>query len=138
MPYDHSPSPVAPTASSRLWTAGASGGVAILVMAVLAVMKPELAGWLAAGAVAVALATWLVNRNPPAAADETEFDQGAVDLGPDAALLGDVFEALDDPLLIVSGGEADDIAGRRIALANAAARELFKLNGTGAAGLGSA
>jgi len=62
MPYDHSPSPVAPTASSRLWTAGASGGVAILVMAVLAVMKPELAGWLAAGAVAVALATWLVNR----------------------------------------------------------------------------
>lgn len=49
MPYDHSPSPVAPMASSRLWTAGASGGVAILVMAVLAVMKPELAGWLAAG-----------------------------------------------------------------------------------------
>lgn len=131
MPYDHSPSPVAPTASSRLWTAGASGGVAILVMAVLAVMKPELAGWLAAGALAVAVATWVVNRNPPTGMDETTFEPGAVDLGPDAALLGDAFEALDDPLLIISGGEADDIAGRRIALANAAARELFKLSGTG-------
>ncbi|MNI08581.1 Alkaline phosphatase synthesis sensor protein PhoR [compost metagenome] len=131
MPYDHSPSPVAPTASSRLWTAGASGGVAILVMAILAVMKPELAGWLAAGAMAVAAATWLVNRHPSAAADDVEFEAGAVDLGPDAALLGDVFEALDDPLLIISGGEADDIAGRRIALANAAARELFRLSGTG-------
>jgi two-component system phosphate regulon sensor histidine kinase PhoR len=132
MPYEHSPSPVAPTASSRLWTAGASGGVAILVMAVLAVMKPELAGWLAAGAVAVAMATWLVNRRPAAILSESEFEVGGpVDLVPDAALLGDVFEALGDPILIISGGEADDIAGRRIALANAAARELFRLNGAG-------
>ncbi len=132
MPYEHSPSPVAPTVSSRLWTAGASGGVAILVMAVLAVMKPELAGWLAAGAVAVAAATWLVNRRPPALVSISELDGGGpADLAPDAALLGDVFEALGDPILIISGGEADDIAGRRIALANAAARELFRLTGTG-------
>jgi two-component system phosphate regulon sensor histidine kinase PhoR len=132
MPYEHSPSPVAPTASSRLWTAGASGGVAILVMAVLAVMKPELAGWLAAGAIAVATATWLVNRRPPALISINELDGGgAVEMAPDAALLGDVFEALGDPILIVSGGEADDIAGRRIALANAAARELFRLNAAG-------
>ncbi len=132
MPYEQPPSPVAPTASSRLWTAGASGGVAILVMAALAVVKPELAGWLAAGAVAVAVATWLVNRAPPVTLDEAELESaGVVDLAPDAALLGDVFEALDDPILIVSGGEADDIAGRRIALANAAARDLFRLNGVG-------
>ena len=132
MPYEHSPSPVAPTASSRLWTAGASGGVAILVMAVLAVMKPELAGWLAVGAVAVATATWLVNRRPQPLVSISELDGGGpVELAPDAALLGDVFEALGDPILIVSGGEADDIAGRRIALANAAARELFRLNGAG-------
>jgi len=133
MPYEHSPSPVAPTASSRLWTAGASGGVAILVMAVLAVMKPELAGWLAAGAAAVGTATWLVNRRPQPMLGVSDLDRsGPVDLAPDAALLGDVFEALGDPILIISGGEADDIAGRRIALANAAARELFRLNGTGA------
>jgi len=132
MPYEHSPSPVAPTASSRLWTAGASGGVAILVMAVLAVMKPELAGWLAAGAAAVAAATWLVNRRPQPTVSISDLDGGATaDLAPDGALLGDVFEALGDPILIVSGGEADDIAGRRIALANAAARELFRLDGAG-------
>lgn len=131
MSYDHFQSPVAPTASSRLWTAGASGGVAILVMAALAVMKPELAGWLAAGAVAVAVATWLVNRTPPPPLNAIEFEAGTMDLGPDAALLGDAFEALGDPLLIISGGEADDIAGRRIALANAAARDLFKLAGPG-------
>lgn len=133
MPYEHSPSPVAPTASSRLWTAGASGGVAILIMAVLAVMKPELAGWLAAGAVAVATTTWLVNRRPPALVSISDLDgSGPVEMAPDGALLGDVFEALADPILIISGGEADDIAGRRIALANAAARELFRLQGTGA------
>ena len=132
MPYEHSPSPVAPTAPSRPWTAGASGGVAILVMAVLAVMKPELSGWLAAGAVAVAAATWLVNRRPPALISIGELDRGGpVDLVPDGALLGDVFEALGDPILIISGGKADDIPGRRVALANAAARELFRLNGTG-------
>src|SRR5690606_41909792 len=111
MPYEHPPSPVAPTATSRLWTAGASGGVAVLVMAVLAVMKPELAGWLAAGAAAVILATWPVNRTPPAPVDISELDGGAVDLGPDAALPGDGFEALDDPRCLLSGGEADDSAG---------------------------
>lgn len=132
MPYEHSSSPVAPIASSRLWTAGASGGMAILVMAVLAVMKPELAVWLAAGAVAVAISTWLVNRQPQAAVRISDLDgSGPVEMVPDGVLLGDVFEALGDPILIVSGGEADDIAGRRIALANAAARDLFRLGGNG-------
>ncbi len=37
-----------------------------------------------------------------------------------------VLEALDDPVLVVSGDESDDIAGRRLLYANAAARELFR------------
>src|SRR5690606_2899549 len=111
MPYEHPPSPVAPTATSRLWTAGASGGVAVLVMAVLAGRRPDLAGWRAAGAAAGSLAPRLVNRTPPAPVDIPDLDGGAVDLGPHAALLGDVFEALHDPLFVISGGEADDIAG---------------------------
>jgi two-component system phosphate regulon sensor histidine kinase PhoR len=37
-----------------------------------------------------------------------------------------VLEALEDPVLVVSGGEPDDIAGRRLIYANAAARELFR------------
>ena len=77
---------------------------------------------------AVATATWLVNRRPLVPVSISELDgSGPVDLPPDGALLGDVFEALGDPILIVSGGEADDIAGRRIALANAAAPEHLEL-----------
>lgn len=128
MPYEQSPSPVAPMASSRLWTAGASGGVAILVLLALAVVHPELWGWLAIGAIAVGVATWMVNRAGP-----DEFGAGSsievVSVGEapaPGALLASIFEAMEDPILIVSGGEADDVAGRRIALSNAAAREVLK------------
>ena len=130
MSYEPQPSPVAPKLNSRLWTAGASGGLSILIMLVLAVMKPELAGWLVMGAMAVGLATWLVNREPhmsepvPAAIKDTSVDR------PDeAALLADVFETVTDPIMIVAGGEADDIAGRRIMLANGAARDMFRIAG---------
>ena len=37
-----------------------------------------------------------------------------------------VLEVLEDPVLVVSGDESDDIAGRRLIYANAAARELFR------------
>ncbi|HRJ64104.1 MAG TPA: ATP-binding protein, partial [Brevundimonas sp.] len=51
--------------------------------------------------------------------------------GADATLLEHLFEALADPVLVVSGGEADDIAGRRIVLANAAARDLLRIQREG-------
>jgi hypothetical protein len=63
MPYEHPPSPVAPTATSRLWTAGASGGVAALILVGLAVLHPELAPSLIGGAVLVAASTWLISRS---------------------------------------------------------------------------
>jgi two-component system phosphate regulon sensor histidine kinase PhoR len=37
-----------------------------------------------------------------------------------------VLDALDDPVLVVSGDERDDVAGRRLIYANAPARELFR------------
>jgi two-component system, OmpR family, phosphate regulon sensor histidine kinase PhoR len=37
-----------------------------------------------------------------------------------------VLEALEDPVLVISGDEPDDIVGRRLIYANAAARELFR------------
>ena len=37
-----------------------------------------------------------------------------------------VLESLDDPVLVVTGDEPDDLAGRRLIYANAAARELFR------------
>ena len=135
MSYEFSPSPVAPQVGSRLWTVGASAGVAIVVLLGLALLLPEVSGYLVAGAALVAVATWAVNRRPAAAlaaggaaTPETRSDRPAAA----GALLEGVFEALGDPVLAVSGGEADDIAGRRVVLANAAARELLRIPREGA------
>ncbi len=135
MPYEVSPSPVAPPAGSRLWTAGVSAGIAILVLVGLAVYHPELAHWLLGGAFLVGLTAWLLNRTPAAPAPQTVpvIDPASEATAETATpLLNDVFEALADPVLVISGGEADDIAGRRIVLANTAARDLLRIQREGA------
>lgn len=130
MPLDQSPSPVAPVASSRLWTTGAAGVLAVIIMLILAAVRPDMAVWLLLGSAVVGVATWAGARREPEAitsafapslAAEAAFSRQM-----DAGLLDSVFEALNDPVLIVSGGEADDLAGRRIVLANQAARDLLK------------
>ena len=135
MPYEVSPSPVAPVSTSRLWTVGASIGIAILILLVLAILHPELADWLVGGAVIVAATAWLLNMPGTTEATPADSDGGAVEASADAVdgdLLDRVFEALDDPVLVVSGGEPDDIAGRRIVMANAAARDLLRIQRQGA------
>jgi len=126
MAYEISSSPVAPQTGSRLWTVGAGAGIAILALIATAAFHPENAAWLLASAVLVGLSTWALNRTPSAAAGpQPVIETSGPDL--DAALLEGVFEALADPVLVVSGGEADDIAGRRIVLANTAARDLLRI-----------
>lgn len=131
------PSPIAPTASSRLWTAGASGGVAVAVLLAVAAVHPEHAPELFLGVLAVVAATWAVSRrrgpettiavvDPAIPAPQTVLG------GPDAALLDSAFEALSDAVLVISGGEPDDIAGRRVLLANRAARDLLRIQREGA------
>jgi two-component system phosphate regulon sensor histidine kinase PhoR len=134
MPYDAAPSPVVPQTGSRLWTVGASAGISVAVLLGLAVMQPQLAVWLLGAAAVIALATWTIHRNPPAQApDGPPADQviESLDLA-DPTLLDGVFEGLGDPVMVIAGGEADDIAGRRIVLANAAARELLRIPREGA------
>lgn len=130
MPYSDSPSPVAPPATSRLWTASTTGAVAVVIMLLLAAVRPDTAVWLLAGAAVVALVTWLGSRSSDIAQGSPGL-AATVALTPpdavDARLLDAVFEALDDPVMIIAGGEADDIAGRRIVLANRAARELLRI-----------
>ena len=134
MAYDVSPSPVAPQAGSRLWTAGASAGIAIAVLLGLAAVQPDRAWPLAAGAALVALATWAVNRRPGGLSRSRGVADEAAPEGPtaDPALLDQLFEALADPVLVVAGREADDISDRRILLANAAARERLRIAREGA------
>jgi two-component system phosphate regulon sensor histidine kinase PhoR len=134
MPYEVSSSPVAPQAGSRLWTAGASTGIAVAVLVGLAAWQPGLAPWLLGAAALIGVSAWLLNRTPPAPTPSNE----APGLAPsdttqaaEATLLESLFEALADPVLVVSGGEADDIAGRRIVLANAAARDLLRIQREG-------
>ena len=135
MPYEVSPSPVAPISTSRLWTVGASIGIAIATLLVLAILHPQLADWLVGGAVVVAASAWLLNMGEPSLAAPVANDSAATEPAIDMVtgdLLDRVFEALDDPVLVVSGGEPDDIAGRRIVMANAAARELLRIQRQGA------
>lgn len=134
MPYDAAPSPVVPQTGSRLWTVGASAGISVAVLLGLAVMQPQLAVWLLGAAAVIALATWTIHRNPPAQTQDVQPADHVVeslDLA-DPTLLDDVFEGLGDPVMVIAGGEADDIAGRRIVLANAAARELLRIPREGA------
>lgn len=134
MPYEAVQSPVAPSAGSRLWTVGASAGVSIVIMVGLAVAQPTLAPWLLGGALLVGVFTWAINRRPTAAPGAETASETAPTATPaaDQWLLDNAFEALADPVLVVSGGEADDIAGRRVVLANAAARDLFRIQREGA------
>jgi two-component system phosphate regulon sensor histidine kinase PhoR len=128
MPYESPPSPVAPPAGSRLWTTGASAGVSIAVMLGLAALRPDSAGYMLAGAALVGLATWAVARRTSAgAARAPGAAPAAAPPTADLTLLDGLFEALIDPVLVVSGGEADDIGDRRVVLANAAARELLRI-----------
>ncbi|MBU1345447.1 MAG: PAS domain-containing protein [Alphaproteobacteria bacterium] len=135
MPFHESPSPVAPLASSRLWTTGIVGGLAVVILLTLAAFRPESAPWLVSGAAIVAALTWLDDRrrHPSPLTDPSPGHPAAGPAAvPDAGLLENVFEALADPILIVSGGEADDIAGRRVVLANQAARDLLRIQREGA------
>ena len=134
MLFEQPPSPVAPPPNSRLWTNAATGGTAIVILLVLAAIRPDFAPWLVGSAALMAVVTWAnrprvdeAARERAAAAAREAASAGAV-----VPLLDSVFEGFNDPVLIISGGEADDIAGRRIVLANEAARELLKIPREGA------
>ncbi|HZV85786.1 MAG TPA: ATP-binding protein [Brevundimonas sp.] len=128
MPYEVTSSPVAPPAGSRLWTAGASAGIAIVALVTTAAFNPDTASYLLLVAGAVGVGVWAVNRQPRSAVSGTADFQTA-EPSSDPNMLDQVFEALADPVIVVEGGEADDIAGRRIVLANTAARDLLRIQG---------
>ena len=68
MPYESSPSPVAPISTSRLWTVGISIAIALVVLVGLAFVHPQIANWLIGGAVVVAFSAWILNAQPSSAA----------------------------------------------------------------------
>jgi two-component system phosphate regulon sensor histidine kinase PhoR len=72
-----------------------------------------------------ALSAWMVRRPAvprPAAAPTAVETAAELPATPFAAIL----ETLEDPMLVVTGDAPEDLAGRRLIFANAAARELFR------------
>ncbi|HAV49871.1 MAG TPA: ATPase, partial [Brevundimonas sp.] len=110
--------------------------MAVLILLALAVYDPEHAPPLLAGALLVAISTWMVARQRPVPGQPETAP--VADSRPDtraegqAALLEEVFETVTDPMMVVRGGEPDDMAGRRILLANRAARDLLRIPREGA------
>jgi two-component system phosphate regulon sensor histidine kinase PhoR len=141
MPLLQPPSPVLPPwrPGRRLGAAwGAGAGVAGLLALAAAGQAQPLPALLAAGAVGLT-GLYLSQRAarvetalepPPAAA------QSVVPISPPgadrAAPLTVAVEALEDPLIIVAAQEPDDLIARRIAYANAAARDLLRIPQEGA------
>ncbi|HEY2710616.1 MAG TPA: ATP-binding protein [Caulobacteraceae bacterium] len=102
---------------------------AVALAALLALVAGKTADPLGASIAAVlvlavggGLSLWMAERPStavrPAAATRADDPAAASQLA--------VLEALEDPVLVVWGDETDDVAGRRLIYANAAARELFR------------
>ncbi|WP_339915101.1 ATP-binding protein [uncultured Brevundimonas sp.] len=98
-------------------------------MMALAIIHPALMSWLIGASALVAGSVWWINRRRPDSGPAYALPET---VGPtaqiaDVELLEALFEALSDPVMVISGDEPADIADRRVVLANAAARELFRI-----------
>jgi two-component system phosphate regulon sensor histidine kinase PhoR len=111
------------------WIPMAVAGVAAAALLALVAgraAEPAAAG--VAGTIVLALGAglslWLRDRRraPAPASSAPVVNPAAAASDPFAAVL----EALEDPVLVVSGDEPDDLVGRRLVYANAAARDLFR------------
>ena len=128
----HTPSPLAPDlgrgASLRAWTlVVAAGAVAAVVgLAVAGRLSPEPAAAVVLAVAAVTGLVW-VTASPlvRVVRAEPEADTRA-DVLP-AEALTELADGLPEPVLMISGQDRDDYAGRRILFANRAARELLRL-----------
>ena len=114
--------------AAMAWTPLAVTTVAVVALVALAAghTADPLAATVAGAivlAVGAGLSLWL--RDRPQAASEPTAARPAVGASASAASYT-LLEALEDPVLLVSGDEPDDLAGRRLIYANAAARELFR------------
>ena len=115
--------------SLRAWA------LALALLAATAVVGLAMAGWLsselgAAAVLALAAVTGLVwtseGRAVRAAPSAPAVIADRVDSLP-AVALAELADGLPDPVLMISGQDRDDYAGRRIVFANKAARELLRL-----------
>ena len=140
MPLNVAPSPLAPSsltparlvdpAVSVAWRVAVVGAVGVAAVVGVALERPLAWASTLTAAVAVIVAAVLFGRGAAlkAAADPPASSEEAASAPPFLAAV----EALPDPVLLVSAGDPDDQAARRVDYANAAARELLRIPATGA------
>ena len=128
----HPHSPLAPALSHRTslraWTLALAfvAAVAAVALAMSGLLSSELA---AAAVLALAAVTGVVWLKGAPAAQVTRAEpvvEDRVDTLP-APALAELADGLPEPVLLISGQDRDDYAGRRILFANKAARELLRL-----------
>ena len=129
------PPPIASTPSAPrldfVWApllVAAAGALILLALVLARAATPVSAS--AAGALVLAVgaaaSVWIRDRQL-AARRLARVDPAPADGAASAVThFAAVLDALDDPVLLVAGDEPDDLVGRRLIYANAAARELFR------------
>jgi two-component system phosphate regulon sensor histidine kinase PhoR len=135
MTLDPTP-PLTPAARRGLgWIAPLSGAAGVALLLLLAWTDPVhpgrtlLAAFVLTG-VTIAL-TLRADRLLRQARQAEERDTGTV-VASQAPSSRAAFDALPDPLMVIEATEPDDIAGRRVILANLASRDLFRMEAEGA------
>ncbi|MDB5481554.1 MAG: histidine kinase [Caulobacteraceae bacterium] len=131
MPLLQSPSPLAPdharATSLRAWplVVALVGGLAVLGLAAAGRLAAEPAAAAILSLAAVGALVWLAGAPAAKAVPAQEVPTDVPGLAGEA--LAEVAEGLPDPVLVVSGYDRSDFAGRRILFSNQAARELFRV-----------
>ncbi len=129
------PSPSQRRAQGFAWAPLAVAAVALLALVALtAGREADAAAAAMAGAlvlaVAAVVALWVRERQRDELASADAATTHAPEAAGAAAAISPsapaVLDALNEPLLVVAGDEPDDLIGRRLLYANAAARELFR------------
>jgi two-component system phosphate regulon sensor histidine kinase PhoR len=128
----HPPSPLAPELSRRtslrVWTLVLAfvAAAAVVALAEAGLLSAELAAAAVLALAAVTGVVWI--RATPAirVAPSEPAVEDRVDVLP-ALALAELADGLPEPVLLISGLDRDDYAGRRILFANKAARELLRL-----------
>lgn len=127
------PDRLSPPRPRRTWTAAWTGAAGVGLLAGLAGLghADVRAAALAALALAVFAAVQTGRAGRSRRFERLAYGRSA-SASPAAEPFAAVFEALPEPALVVSGGDTDDLASRRVLFANAAARDLLRIPRQGA------
>jgi two-component system phosphate regulon sensor histidine kinase PhoR len=119
-----------PASQSPLWAIAAAGAAGMLAIVFLALTQPlePLPSFLAVVLVAVATAVCVVAGDRSREARYREMLREAADRAGEPPPFAAVINALPDPILAITATEPDDLTSRRYVFANAAARELLRLD----------